>query len=77
MLDSQTLKKAIIADLRVELAEEFDRNFQRKAFFSERWLPRRGKKARGSLLVVSGALRRSEQIYEAAISSQAYRCCLM
>ena len=76
-MNANSLKKAIIADLRVELADEFDRNFQRKAFFSERWLPRRGKKARGSLLIVSGALRRSEQIYEAAISSQAYRCCLM
>ncbi|MBQ0157697.1 MAG: hypothetical protein KBS47_01610 [Bacteroidales bacterium] len=76
-MNANSLKKAIIADLRVELADEFDRNFQCKAFFSERWLPRRGKKARGSLLVVSGALRRSEQIYEAAISSQAYRCCLM
>lgn len=76
-MNANSLKKAIIADLRVELADEFDRNFQRKAFFSERWLPRRGKKARGSLLVVTGALRRSEQIYEAAISSQAYRCYLM
>lgn len=76
-MNANSLKKAIIVDLRVELADEFDRNFQCKAFFSERWLPRRGKKARGSLLVVSGALRRSEQIYEAAISSQAYRCCLM
>lgn len=65
-MNANSQKKAIIADLRVELADEFDRNFQRKAFFSERWLPRRDKKARGSLLIVSGALRRSIEAHETA-----------
>lgn len=52
------LKKKILNDLRVELSDEFDRNFQRKAFFDRPWPPRKmGKK--GSLLMVTGKLRRS------------------
>ena len=52
------LKKKILNDLRVELTDEFDRNFQRKAFFDRPWPPRKmGKK--GSLLMVTGKLRRS------------------
>lgn len=61
MLDPKTLKKNIISDLRVELSDEFDRNFQRKAFFTDRWKKRRNPNARGSLLVVTGTLRRSIQ----------------
>ena len=34
-------------------------NFQRKAFFSDAWKPRKDPKAPGSLLVVTGAMRRS------------------
>ena len=64
MLDPKTLKKNIISDLRVELSDEFDRNFQRKAFFTERWKKRRNPNARGSLLVVTGTLRRSIQASE-------------
>ena len=41
MLAPQTLKKNIIADMRVELAEEFDKNFTRKAFFTDKWKKRR------------------------------------
>lgn len=64
MFDPKTLKKNIISDLRVELAEEFDKNFQRKAFFTERWKKNRNPNARGSLLVVTGTLRRSIQASE-------------
>ena len=35
MLDANKLKDDILSDMRVELSEEFDRNFERKAFFSE------------------------------------------
>lgn len=66
MLDPKTLKKNIIADLRVELAEEFDRNFERKAFFTEKWKKRRNPDANGSLLLVTGSLRRSIQASETA-----------
>lgn len=59
MLDAKQLKRDILNDLRVDLSEEFDLNFRRKAFFSERWKPRAHPYPRGSLLIVSSALRRS------------------
>ena len=61
MLDPQKLKADILSDMRVELSEEFDRNFERKAFFSDKWKPRAHDYPRGSLLIVSGAMRRSTQ----------------
>ena len=33
-IDVNNLKRNILNDMRVELAEEFDRNFERKAFFT-------------------------------------------
>lgn len=45
--------KLIMKDLSVELADEFDRNFERKAFFDKPWPPRKSGK-RGSLLLVKG-----------------------
>ena len=58
MLDPKTLKKNILQDLRVELTDEFDRNFERKAFFGDRWKPRRNE-GKGTLLLVTSTLRRS------------------
>lgn len=47
-------------DIKVELDEEFDRNFQRKAFFDEqKWPERKFDDGKGSLLQRSGALRKS------------------
>lgn len=46
-------------DLRVELTEEFDRNFESKSFFGDNWKGRRDKTEKGSLLNVTGKLRRS------------------
>ena len=47
-------------DIRVELLDEFDRNFERKAFFAEKWQRRRGD-YRGDkpLLLDTGNLRQS------------------
>lgn len=53
------LKKKILNDLRVELSDEFDRNFQRKAFFTRKWPERRHMNRKGSLLMITGKLRRS------------------
>ena len=64
MRTPEQLKKNIISDMRVELAEEFDKNFTRKAFFTEKWEKRRNPNALGSLLVVTGSLRRSIQAKE-------------
>ena len=57
--DAKQLEANILKDMRVELKDEFDRNFERKAFFSDAWKPRKDPKALGSLLVVTGAMRRS------------------
>ncbi len=52
----------ILKDIQVELSDEFDQNFEREAFFSERWARRKspvhGGRS-GHLLVDSGALRGS------------------
>ena len=52
-------KRKILNDIRVELSDEFDRNFQRKAFFDQSWPPRKMRNPKGSLLMVTGKLRRS------------------
>lgn len=50
----------ILDDLRVELGDEFDRNFEREAFFSETWARRRSPtRPGGHILLDSGELRRS------------------
>ncbi len=58
-LDADKLKKNILDDMRVELSDEFDKNFERKAFFTEAWKKRKDPNANGSLLVVTGQMRRS------------------
>lgn len=52
----------ILSDLRVELTDEFDKSFERQAFFSESWQRRRSpiRKDR-ALLVDTGRLRQSIQ----------------
>ncbi|RXE68890.1 phage virion morphogenesis protein [Sangeribacter muris] len=60
-LDPNKLKADILSDMRVELSDEFDRNFERKGFFSDKWKPRAHDYSRGSLLLVSSAMRRSAQ----------------
>ena len=37
----QKIIKSILSDIRVEMAEEFDKNFERQAFFSEAWQRRK------------------------------------
>lgn len=59
MITPEQFKKNILKDLRVELSDEFDKNFTRKAFFSEKWKRRANPNAKGSLLIVTGTLRRS------------------
>ena len=50
--------------MRVDLTEEFDRNFTRKAFFTKKWAKRKDPHALGSLLIVTGTLRRSIQAHQ-------------
>lgn len=52
--------RLVLDDIRVELGDEFDKNFERQAFFSEAWARRRSPVKRGgALLVDTGTLRRS------------------
>lgn len=48
----------MVKDIAVDLKDEFDQNFERKAFFDRKWRDRKFAN-RGSLLVASGRLRRS------------------
>lgn len=59
--DVQRLFRRILKDIQVEMAEEFDRNFERESFFSERWGRRKSPiRADGrGILTDSGALRKS------------------
>ncbi len=51
--------KNILSDVRVDLTEEFDRNFERKGFFDKKWKDTNLPNQRGSLMMRSGKLRRS------------------
>lgn len=52
--------RSILRDIRVELGDEFDQNFERQAFFSQAWARRKSPtRPRGHILVDTGSLRRS------------------
>ena len=53
--------KQILQDVAVELTDEFDRNFERKAFFTKKWSKTKFFNRRGSILMRSGNLRSSIQ----------------
>lgn len=53
------LEDKITRDLAVELADEFDRNFERKAYFNQAWPQAKISNHRGTLMMRSGNLRRS------------------
>lgn len=54
--------RRILADIRVELGDEFDKNFERQGFFTQAWARRKSPiRGDGHILVASGDLRRSVQ----------------
>lgn len=56
----QKIIKNILNDIRVDLTDEFDQNFERQAFFSEAWQRRKSPtRPGGHILVDTGQLRRS------------------
>lgn len=58
--DVQNIIKRILKDIRVEMGDEFDRNFERQAFFSEAWARRKSPtRPGGSILIDTGNLRKS------------------
>ncbi len=58
-MDFKDVVKNIVDDVAVDLTQEFDRNFERKAFFNKKWPETKHTYSRGSLLDRSGKLRRS------------------
>lgn len=54
----------LVNDIRVELSDEFDLNFERKAFFNEKWKETRMPNQKGSLMARSGNLRKSIQSHQ-------------
>lgn len=58
--DINRIVKRILKDIQIDLSDEFDRNFERQAFFSESWTRRKSPtRPGGHILVDSGTLRRS------------------
>ena len=53
------LENKIAIDVAMELSDEFDRNFERKAFFDKEWKQTEISNSKGSLMMRSGKLRRS------------------
>lgn len=58
-MDLKDAVKNIIEDTGIELTQQFDRNFERKAFFDQKWKDTKMANSRGSLMMRSGDLRRS------------------
>lgn len=60
-MDNNDFLNNVMRDLKVELDDEFDRNFERKAFFDRPWAPLSPNYnlSEGSMLMRTGALRRS------------------
>ena len=59
MVDFTKILQEALRDIRVELMDEFDRNFERKAFFTHPWAPAKADPAIGSLMNRHGVLRSS------------------
>lgn len=58
-MDIKRLIDNIVDDIGIVLLDEFDRNFERKAFFDKKWKPVKHQNHRGSLMLRTGKLRRS------------------
>ena len=60
--DIQDILRRILKDIQVELSDEFDRNFERQAFFPEAWQRKKSPVRQGGhILLDTGRLRRSIQ----------------
>lgn len=60
-MNSKKFLQEILKDVEVDLTQEFDKNFERKAFFNKKWPQSKHANSRGSLLLRTGKLRRSIQ----------------
>lgn len=59
--DVRNIIKRILKDIRVEMSDEFDQNFERQSFFSEAWTRRKSpiRNEGRAILTDTGQLRRS------------------
>ena len=57
----------ILRDARVKLTEMFNNNFREQGFFGQKWVATKtskvNKRGKGSILIVTGAMRRSIKSY--------------
>ena len=60
-MDDKSFLNNVMRNLKTELDDEFDRNFERKAFFDRPWAPLSPgyNPSEGSMLMRTGALRKS------------------
>lgn len=58
-IDTKEIKRRILNDVRVEAAEQFDRNFETESFFGEAWQRKKSPVGSDHVLVGKGTLRRS------------------
>lgn len=58
-MDLNKFLQNVIQDIKVDLSDEFDRNFERKAFFDEKWPATKFHNRIGSLMMRKGNLRNS------------------
>lgn len=60
--ETQCILGRILNDIRVELTDEFDQNFERQSFFGEAWQRRKSPtRPGGHILIDTGQLRKSIQ----------------
>jgi phage gpG-like protein len=57
--DTKEIKRRILNDVRVEAAEQFDRNFETESFFGAAWQRKKSPVGGDHVLVGTGTLRRS------------------
>ncbi|MDR0677688.1 MAG: hypothetical protein LBF57_03385 [Holosporaceae bacterium] len=64
-MEGEGLIEKMLNDIRVEMTEEFDKNFERKSFFNREWerKERKNPGSKGSPMMISGNLRRSIRSY--------------
>ena len=58
-IDMQDFVQNFINDVAVELTDEFDQNFERKAFFTDKWPSTKLHNSRGSMMARNNNLRNS------------------
>lgn len=58
-MDLDKFLQNVIHDVKVDLTDEFDRNFERKAFFDEKWQHTKLHNRIGSLMIRRGNLQNS------------------